>query len=124
MQNTKKLLGRIIGIFLIMLISPLIACSTKVTELGPVGQEYVTSYGGSLTVESSHKISLWDGHGLPNTFTIKNGYFYNEYGNKVGTIRKRGGIIYIHSSNSNVQSAYGGTYKPYEGHFKGYQKFW
>ena len=121
-EHTKKTMREIIGILILLSIFTLSACSSKVDTLGPNGQEYVSRWGGSLTVESPHKISLWDGRGLPNTFTIKKGYFYNEYGGKVVSIRKQGENIIINSSNSNVRSAYGGTYKPYEGHFKGYQR--
>lgn len=119
---SKKLLREIIVMMVFLVLSPLYSCTSKVNELGPVGQEYVSSHGGSLTVEGTHQIRLWDGRGLPNSFRIKNGHFYNEYGTKVGTIRQSGDNIYIHSSNSNVQIAYGGTYKRHEGHFKGYQR--
>ena len=115
--------GGITGIVVLLLMCLICSCTSKVTEMGPVGQEYVTSRGGSLTVESAHQIRLWDGRGLPNTFKIRDGHLYNDYGNKVASIRKSGDNIHISSSNSNVQSAYGGTYKPYEGHFKGYQHF-
>ena len=128
MENVNKDFKKRGISLIILMVAALILCPvacnrSNVKEL-PTGQEYVNKNGdGSLTVESAHKIRLWDGHGLPNTFTIKNGRFYNEYGDNVGKIQKRGKYLYIHSSNQHVESAYGGKYEPYEGHFKGYQHF-
>ena len=115
-------LYRVVYSILILATCSLSSCTTKVSELGPVGQEYVHK-DGSLKVESSHKVTLWDGHGLPNTFTIKKGHLYNNYGDKVASIRKKGDNIYIHASNPHVQSAYGGKYKKINGHFKGNEHF-
>ena len=118
-DEIKIRIGLICIIVVALIICPIAFHKTKVSAL-PTGQEYVKTLGsGSLIVESSRKIRLWDGSGFPNTFTIDNGFFYNEYGSKVGTIKKKGEKIYIHSSNSMVQSAYGGKYKPFDGHYKG-----
>lgn len=123
MSNLKHgNLFRVVFVILFLLTCSLSSCTTKVTELGPIGQEYVHK-DGSLIVESSREITLWDGRGLPNTFTIKKGHLYNNYGNKVASIRKKGDKIYIHSSNYHVQDAYGGTYTKINGHFKGNEHF-
>ena len=77
MENVNKDFKKRGISLIILMVAALILCPvacnrSNVKEL-PTGQEYVNKNGdGSLTVESAHKIRLWDGHGLPNTFTIKN----------------------------------------------------